>query len=64
MDRFLATLNKLQDVFTTAGVSSNLIDLPQIVVVGSQSTGKSSVLESIVQKNFLPRGTGNYSLNV
>jgi dynamin 1-like protein len=32
--------------------------MPQIVVVGSQSTGKSSVLESIVGKDFLPRGSG------
>ena len=58
MDRFLATLNKLQDVFTTAGVSTKEIDLPQIVVVGSQSTGKSSVLENIAKQNFLPRGMG------
>lgn len=32
------------------------IDLPQIVVVGGQSSGKSSVLESIVGRDFLPRG--------
>ena len=30
-------------------------DLPQIVVVGSQSSGKSSVLENVVGKDFLPR---------
>jgi len=30
----------------------------QIAVVGSQSSGKSSVLESIVGYDFLPRGTG------
>lgn len=34
------------------------LDLPQIVVVGSQSVGKSSVLESLVGRDFLPRGTG------
>lgn len=28
------------------------------VVVGSQSSGKSSVLENIVGKDFLPRGSG------
>ena len=38
--------------------SKGTVELPQIVVVGSQSTGKSSVLESIVGKDFLPRGTG------
>ncbi|KAI9763785.1 MAG: vacuolar protein sorting-associated protein 1 [Geoglossum simile] len=57
-DPTLITLvNKLQDVFTTVGVQ-NPIDLPQIVVVGSQSSGKSSVLENIVGRDFLPRGTG------
>ena len=30
----------------------------QIAVIGSQSAGKSSVLEKIVGKNFLPTGTG------
>jgi dynamin 1-like protein len=35
-----------------------MIELPQIIVVGSQSTGKSSILESIVGKDFLPRGSG------
>ncbi|KAF2313457.1 hypothetical protein GH714_011093 [Hevea brasiliensis] len=32
--------------------------LPAIAVVGGQSSGKSSVLESIVGKDFLPRGSG------
>ncbi|KAL7006063.1 vacuolar protein sorting-associated protein 1 [Cystobasidiomycetes sp. EMM_F5] len=31
---------------------------PGICVVGSQSSGKSSVLENIVGRDFLPRGTG------
>ncbi|ERF70965.1 Vacuolar protein sorting-associated protein 1 [Endocarpon pusillum Z07020] len=53
----IALVNKLQDVFTTVGVQ-NPIDLPQIVVVGSQSSGKSSVLENIVGRDFLPRGSG------
>ena len=34
------------------------MELPQIVVIGAQSSGKSSVLESIVGKDFLPRGSG------
>jgi replication fork clamp-binding protein CrfC len=34
------------------------INLPQIAVVGGQSAGKSSVLESFVGKDFLPRGAG------
>lgn len=29
-----------------------------------QSSGKSSVLESIVGKDFLPRGSGNYTTNL
>ncbi|KAI7854349.1 Dynamin central region-domain-containing protein [Circinella umbellata] len=49
--------NKLQTVL--ASISSyESLDLPQIVVVGSQSSGKSSVLETIVQRDFLPRGSG------
>jgi predicted ABC-type transport system involved in lysophospholipase L1 biosynthesis ATPase subunit len=32
------------------------INLPRIAVVGSQSAGKSSLLESIVGMDFLPRG--------
>ena len=38
-------VNKLQDVFTAVGTSTSQIDLPQICVLGSQSSGKSSVLE-------------------
>jgi len=56
MEALIPVLNKLQDVF--ARVGSDSIDLPQIVVVGCQSSGKSSVLESLVQKDFLPRGSG------
>ncbi|OKL58507.1 Dynamin-related protein DNM1 [Talaromyces atroroseus] len=56
-DDLLVTVNKLQDlVFNTIGNDS--LDLPQIVVVGSQSSGKSSVLENIVGRDFLPRGSG------
>lgn len=36
---------------------SNMLTLPSIVVVGSQSSGKSSVLESIVGQKFLPKGS-------
>ena len=40
-------VNKLQDVFTAVGSSTTSIDLPQICVLGSQSSGKSSVLEVV-----------------
>lgn len=56
MEQLIPIINKLQDVFNTVG--SEAIQLPQIVVVGSQSSGKSSVLENIVGKDFLPRGSG------
>ncbi|KAH7106086.1 dynamin protein dnm1 [Auriculariales sp. MPI-PUGE-AT-0066] len=48
-------VNKLQDTFHNLGGE---LDMPQIVVVGSQSAGKSSVLETIVGRDFLPRGQG------
>ncbi|XP_050734280.1 dynamin-1-like protein isoform X1 [Eriocheir sinensis] len=56
MEALIPIINKLQDVFNTVGADS--LQLPQIVVVGSQSAGKSSVLESLVGRSFLPRGTG------
>lgn len=59
MDQNLIGLtNKLQDVFASLGKSSLGFDLPQIAVVGSQSSGKSSVLENICGRDFLPRGSG------
>lgn len=36
---------------------SNALTLPSIVVIGSQSSGKSSVLEAIVGHEFLPKGS-------
>ncbi|KAJ6607380.1 P-loop containing nucleoside triphosphate hydrolase protein [Mycena sp. CBHHK59/15] len=35
---------------------SDSLKLPSIVVIGSQSSGKSSVLEAIVGQEFLPKG--------
>ncbi|XP_052193489.1 dynamin-related protein 3A-like [Diospyros lotus] len=49
-------VNKLQDIFAQLG-SQSTIDLPQVAVVGSQSSGKSSVLEALVGRDFLPRGS-------
>ncbi|KAL6613917.1 hypothetical protein ACP70R_036187 [Stipagrostis hirtigluma subsp. patula] len=49
-------VNKLQDIFAQLG-SNSTIDLPQVAVVGSQSSGKSSVLEALVGRDFLPRGS-------
>ncbi|KAG5669941.1 hypothetical protein PVAND_000230 [Polypedilum vanderplanki] len=57
MKELISAINKLQDVFNTLNLP-NSIQLPQIVMLGSQSTGKSSVLESIVRRPFLPRGSG------
>lgn len=36
---------------------SETLQLPSIVVIGSQSSGKSSVLEAIVGHEFLPKGS-------
>ncbi|XP_070763525.1 dynamin-1-like protein isoform X7 [Enoplosus armatus] len=56
MEALIPVINKLQDVFNTVG--ADIIQLPQIAVVGTQSSGKSSVLESLVGRDILPRGTG------
>jgi len=56
MNQLIPVVNKLQDVFGAIGQQT--LDLPQICVVGSQSAGKSSVLENVVGRDFLPRGNG------
>lgn len=57
MESLIPIVNQLQDICNTATIPLPL-DLPQIVVVGTQSSGKSSVIESIVKREFLPRGSG------
>ncbi|KAE9459115.1 hypothetical protein C3L33_08980, partial [Rhododendron williamsianum] len=52
-------INKLQDIFAPINGGGELhsrVQLPQVAVVGSQSSGKSSVLEALVGRDFLPRG--------
>ncbi|KAG6667083.1 hypothetical protein I3843_01G071700 [Carya illinoinensis] len=65
MENLITLVNKLQRACTALGdhgEESSLPTLwdalPAIAVVGGQSSGKSSVLESIVGKDFLPRGAG------
>lgn len=58
MSKLIDVVNKLQDAFSKAGIPS--IDLPQIAVVGAQSAGKSSVLENVVGRDFLPRSAGHF----
>ncbi|KAG8086368.1 hypothetical protein GUJ93_ZPchr0010g9571 [Zizania palustris] len=65
MENLISLVNKLQRACTALGDHGDesalptLWDsLPAIAVVGGQSSGKSSVLESVVGKDFLPRGSG------
>ena len=55
-ENLIKTVNQLQDKLAPLGVDNLLLSLPQIAVIGGQSAGKSSVLESFVGKDFLPRG--------
>lgn len=48
---------QLIDNLKDCGIESD-ISLPRIAVIGTQSAGKSSLLESIVGMDFLPRGEG------
>lgn len=47
---------EIRSILHKIGQSSTLT-LPSIVVIGSQSSGKSSVLEAIVGHEFLPKGS-------
>ncbi|SCM00176.1 dynamin-like protein, putative [Plasmodium chabaudi chabaudi] len=51
--KLISVIDELRDI----GLQK-YINLPRICVVGTQSSGKSSVLESIVGLDFLPRGEG------
>lgn len=56
LQELIPVVNKLQDIVTNTSLTD--LDLPLLTVIGSQSAGKSSVLENIVGQDFLPRGTG------
>ncbi|XP_024023738.1 dynamin-related protein 12A isoform X2 [Morus notabilis] len=65
MENLISLVNKIQRACMALGdhgeasALPTLWDsLPAITVVGGQSSGKSSVLESVVGKDFLPRGSG------
>ncbi|KAJ7095543.1 Dynamin central region-domain-containing protein [Mycena epipterygia] len=49
----VSVINQLQDVFASVGSSAEQIDLPQICVLGCESSGKNSVIETIVGRHFL-----------
>ena len=49
-------INVFDDLRDT-GVSE-VLDLPRVVVVGTQSSGKSSVLDAIIGMDILPKGDG------
>ncbi|KOM32490.1 hypothetical protein LR48_Vigan01g204600 [Vigna angularis] len=65
MDTLIALVNRIQHACTVLGdhgagaaLPTLWEALPSVAVVGGQSSGKSSVLESIVGRDFLPRGSG------
>lgn len=56
-DQVIGHINKIQEIFLRHRLPDK-IDLPQIVVIGSQSCGKSSLLEMLIGEEFLPKGEG------
>ncbi|PSR84874.1 Dynamin-related protein like [Actinidia chinensis var. chinensis] len=63
MESLIGLVNKIQRACTAlgdhGGEGMSLWEaLPSVAVVGGQSSGKSSVLESVVGRDFLPRGSG------
>ncbi|KAK3142828.1 hypothetical protein QOZ80_4BG0352210 [Eleusine coracana subsp. coracana] len=50
-------VNSLQDIIARLdGEDAAGLELPQVAAIGGQSSGKSSVLEALVGRDFLPRG--------
>ncbi|XP_031502702.1 phragmoplastin DRP1E-like [Nymphaea colorata] len=65
MESLISLVNRIQRACTVLGdhggdgaLPTLWEALPSVAVVGGQSSGKSSVLESIVGRDFLPRGSG------
>jgi hypothetical protein len=56
MEQLVQIIQRLHEALSALGDAC--VRLPAVVAVGSQSSGKSSVLESIVGRDFLPRGAG------
>ncbi len=52
MAKLIKTVNRLQDMCAMMGQQMG-VDLPQITVVSTQSSGKSSVLESFVAGRYM-----------
>ncbi|XP_034036310.1 dynamin-3-like [Thalassophryne amazonica] len=57
MEELIPLVARVRDAVHGAGQRCSL-HLPHVAVVGSQSAGKSSVLENLVGRDFLPRGSG------
>lgn len=57
MESLIPIYNSLEEILSSVDLTDT-IELVRIVVIGSQSAGKSSVLESIAGIDFLPRGAG------
>ncbi|WOK94943.1 hypothetical protein Cni_G03648 [Canna indica] len=69
MENLIGLVNRIQKACTALGDHGDTEGsgiglptlweaLPSVAVVGGQSSGKSSVLESFVGRDFLPRGSG------
>lgn len=54
-NEFIRKMIQIKEILRISG-NDDSINLPNIVVIGGQSSGKSSVLESIVGHEFLPKG--------
>ena len=54
--RLIGQLRELRD--TLPKDIGDSLDCPRIVVIGDQSVGKSSLIENIVGREFIPRGIG------
>lgn len=62
--RMLEIKSILKTVSSGDQTSTGMLWLPSIVVIGSQSSGKSSLLESLVGQEFLPKSVFFFTFNL
>lgn len=55
VDSIIKLMFEIRSGLRSIGIPESQMPVPTVVVIGAQSSGKSSVLESLVGYSFLPK---------